>query len=86
MKYVTKKVPEDAQPLLNRFQAEYTLETGEKITEGQAFKKALQDALKYRKEKRVNRKRYSLKDLKGFIKGGLKTNATEEIDHVVYGI
>lgn len=84
MKYVTKKLTEDTEPLVYRFQAKYVLKTGEKLTEAKAIKKGMEYALAHIDEKKT--KKYSLKDLKGIIKGGPKTNATEEIDHVVYGI
>ena len=87
MEYITKKLPKDAESLLHRFQAEYVLETGEKITEAKAMKKALEYALTHQAEgKRKKKAKYSFWDLNGIIKGGPKTNATEEIDHVVYGI
>ncbi|MBI5036647.1 hypothetical protein HZC09_04860 [Candidatus Micrarchaeota archaeon] len=85
MEYMTVKIPKNAKPLLCRFQAECMLETGAKVSEAQAIKKALEDAFEHKKEKRQEKK-YSLKDLKGIVKGGPRTNATEEIDSVVYGI
>lgn len=84
VEYITKKLPKDAESLLHRFQATHILNTGEKLNEGQAMKKALEYALEHETEKKE--KKYDLKDLCGFIKGGPKSNAAEEVDRVVYGI
>ncbi len=86
MEYITKKLPRDAEALLHRFQAECVLETGEKITEANAMKKALEYALDHQAEVKRKKGRYSFWKLRGYVKGGPKTNAAKEIDRVVYGI
>lgn len=85
MEYITKKLPRDAETLLHRFQATHVLNTGEKLNDGQAMKKALEIALES-ESARKKTKKYQLSDLKGFIKDGPPSNAATDVDQVVYGI
>ncbi len=80
MEYITKKLPKGAAPVITELQAEYTLAEGRRVTEGEAIMRALRQAI----QKKVVKKKYTLRDLSGSIKGGPRTRE-EEIDDVVYG-
>ncbi|HLD76369.1 MAG TPA: hypothetical protein VI874_05080 [Candidatus Norongarragalinales archaeon] len=85
MEYITKKFPKDAEALLHEYQAVHILETGEKLTDANALKRALEDALEQKKG-RKKEKTCLLSDLKGFIKDGPASNAAEDVDRIVYGV
>lgn len=80
MEYITKKVPKSAGPVITELQAEYTLLEGRKVTEAEAIEMALRQAAR----NPVLKKKYTLRDLSGSIKGGPRTRE-EDINDVIYG-
>ena len=79
--YITKKVPRAVVPVIRELQAELTLSEGRRVTEAEVIATAVNSFA----GRPVIMKKYSLRDLCGSIKGGSKTNATRDLDRVVYG-
>ncbi len=82
MEYVTKKVPKDIVPAITELQAEYTLAEGRRVTEGEIIRRAVRELAR---KPLASKKKYTLADLCGSVKGGPRTNAAEDLDEVVYG-
>ncbi|GEM_PF-1914310 len=82
MEYVTVKIPRKAMPIIVELQAEETLAEGRRVTQGEV----VFDALRERAKKTVaKKKKYTMDDWIGSIKGGPKTNVAKDLDDVLYG-
>lgn len=88
MELVSKKVPKTLDKKLKHLQAKYQLRHGKRISEARIIETAVEylekdeEALAPRSHEKSM---HALSDWLGFVKGGPKTNATEELDRVVYG-
>ena len=83
MEYITVKIPRKAMPIITELQAHETLAEGRRVTQGEVVLEALEE----RKNRRLatEKKKYTFNDFIGSIKGGKKSNATKEIDDLLYG-
>lgn len=82
MEYITKKFPREISSDLRELTAEYTLAEGRKVTEGEIMIRAMRE---FKAKPISKKKKHTFWDLYGSLKGGPKSNATQEIDDVVYG-
>lgn len=88
MDLVSKKVPRSLDARLKRLQARYQLKHRRRMSEARIIDVAVRhleehDVLESVEAPKMNKAK-KLTDLIGIIKGGPRTNATEELDDVVY--
>ena len=88
MELISKKVPRSVDGPLKRIQARFQLKHRKRISEAKIIGAAVEHLEEHAEELdklEPRKKQYEITDLIGLIKGGPRTNATEELDDVVYG-
>ncbi len=78
------RIPRNALPLLHRLKAKKMMERGEKISDAQVIAEALRFEEQH-EQTPLKEKKFNILDFVGFIKGGPRTNATRDLDKVLYG-
>ena len=76
------RVRKSSLPDLRRLKAELMLAEGRNVSDAEVVTRALKLALE---SKHAKKKGKGLLDYAGFIKGGPRTNATKDLDEVLYG-